>query len=106
MNKKLIKVDRNGTKYYEVETKCDRCGGRGGSDAWAYTGWTCYKCGGTGEGGWKIVKEYTPEYEAKLEEQRRKRAEKKEQAQRAKLPELKAEWLERNGKTIKFNRHK
>lgn len=24
---------------------CRRCNGRGGGDAWAYTGWTCYECG-------------------------------------------------------------
>ena len=65
----LIKTDRNGTKYYEGMVTCDRCGGRGGADAWQWTGWTCYKCGGTGKilGKWK---EYTPEYEAKLEAKR------------------------------------
>lgn len=25
---------------------CSRCGGQGGSQAWAYTGWTCYRCNG------------------------------------------------------------
>jgi len=25
---------------------CSRCGGQGGSQAWAYTGWTCYQCNG------------------------------------------------------------
>lgn len=71
----LIRVDRNGTKYYQGKITCDRCGGAGGADQWAYTGWTCYKCGGTGkiDGKWK---EYTAEYEKKLEERRRKRAEK------------------------------
>ncbi|AYK20477.1 hypothetical protein C0073_022335 (plasmid) [Aeromonas veronii] len=29
---------------------CGRCGGRGGSEAWSHTGWTCYQCGGTGKG--------------------------------------------------------
>lgn len=71
----LIKVDRNGTKYFSGLVTCSRCGGAGGAKQWAYTGWTCYECGGTGKvaGTWK---EYTPEYEAKLEERRRKRAEK------------------------------
>ena len=73
MEKKLIKVDRNGTKYFMIDGKCDRCGGAGGADQWAYTGWTCYKCGGTGKGKSEIIKEYTPEYEAKLEERRAKR---------------------------------
>lgn len=77
----LIKIDRNGTKYYEGMVACDRCGGQGGADAWRWTGWTCYKCGGTGKilGKWK---EYTPEYEAKLEAKRRAKYErlKEEQA--------------------------
>lgn len=25
---------------------CSRCGGAGGSQAWAFTGYTCYQCGG------------------------------------------------------------
>jgi ssDNA-binding Zn-finger/Zn-ribbon topoisomerase 1 len=25
---------------------CQRCGGAGGAQAWKYTGWTCYRCGG------------------------------------------------------------
>lgn len=96
MEGKLIRVDRNGTQYFEGMVSCDRCGGAGGADAWAYTGWTCYKCGGSGKqfATWKV---YTPEYEEKLAEQRRKRAEKKFQEQLAKAPELKAEWLEKNG---------
>lgn len=72
---KLIRIDRNGTKYFEGMISCDRCGGAGGADQWKYTGWHCYKCGGTGKihGKWK---EYTPEYEAKLEARRKARAEK------------------------------
>lgn len=73
MTKKLIKIDRNGTKYYMTKGYCSRCGGAGGADKWQFTGWTCYECGGTGEGRSEIIKEYTPEYEAKLEERRAKR---------------------------------
>ena len=93
---RLVRVDRNGTQYFEGMIACDRCGGQGGSDAWAYTGWTCYKCGGSGKqfDKWKV---YTPEYAQKLEEQRQKRAEKKYQEQLAKVPALKAEWLENHG---------
>ena len=71
----LIRVDKNGTKYYEGLVTCDRCGGAGGADQWKYTGWNCYKCGGKGKvlGKYKI---YTPEYEAKLEAKRRARREK------------------------------
>lgn len=68
----LIRVDKNGTKYFTGVEACDRCGGAGGADKWRFTGFTCYKCGGTGTQPAKW-KEYTPEYEAKLEERRAKR---------------------------------
>ena len=70
----LIRVDRNGTKYYEGDVPCSRCGGAGGADKWQFTGWTCYQCGGSGKehGKWK---EYTPEYEAKLNARRKAKAE-------------------------------
>ncbi len=32
----------------EGMVRCDRCGGAGGSSAWAGTGHNCYKCGGHG----------------------------------------------------------
>lgn len=73
----LIKIDKNGTKYYEGYIPCDRCGGAGGADQWKFTGFTCYKCGGNGK-IFSVWKEYTPEHEAKLAEQRRKRAEKRD----------------------------
>lgn len=68
----LIRVDKNGTKYYVGYEACDRCGGLGYADKWYFTGKTCYKCGGSGKqpASWK---EYTPEYEKKLEERRAKR---------------------------------
>ena len=65
----LIRVDRNGTKYYEGDVPCDRCGGAGSSKAWQFTGFTCYKCGGTGKVFGKWI-ERTPEYEAKLQARR------------------------------------
>lgn len=64
-NKTLIKIDKNGSKHWEGMVKCDRCGGQGSADAWKYTGYTCYKCGGTGQVYMKWI-ERTPEYEAKL----------------------------------------
>lgn len=33
------------------DDKCTRCGGAGGSDRWADTGWTCYQCEGSGRYG-------------------------------------------------------
>lgn len=83
-NRVYIRTDKNGTKIYHDYT-CPRCGGAGGSDKWAFTGWTCYECGGTGERHDKpeIIKVYTPEYRAKLDERNRIRWEK----QRAKKAE-------------------
>lgn len=72
--KTLIKTDRNGSKHYEGIVTCDRCGGAGGAENWKYTGWTCYKCNGTGKMKAKWI-ERTPEYEAKLEARRAKKAE-------------------------------
>lgn len=91
MNKKLIKVDRNGTKYFEVERPCERCGGAGGSDKWYFTGWTCYECGGNGRGKTEVVKEYTPEYEAKLAERRAKRRAKWEAEHAEEIAQAEAE---------------
>lgn len=72
MDKVLLKIDHNGTKYFRGLQPCPRCGGKGGSAMWEETGWTCYECGGSGviEAEWK---EYTPEHEAKLAKAREKR---------------------------------
>lgn len=79
----LIKIDRNGTKYYEGMITCDRCDGKGiyyiGVNngrlvpSWVDQG-VCFKCAGAGKvvGKWK---EYTPEYAEKLEAKRRAKAE-------------------------------
>lgn len=72
------RIDRNGTKHQVIETNCSRCGGAGGHAMWAYTGTTCFKCGGHGRQQSKR-KIYTEEHLAKLEAQRAKRAEKKRQ---------------------------
>ena len=95
--KKLIKVDKNGTKYYSHGCACSRCGGQGGSDAWLYTGWTCYQCGGSGIGPEIISKEYTPEYAAKLEARRTKRAEAKKAELAAKADETNKEFFQAQG---------
>ena len=65
-----IKTDKNGTKIYHDWT-CPRCGGAGQADKWIMTGKICYACGGSGKRARaKIVKEYTPEYWAKLNAKR------------------------------------
>ena len=61
----LIKIDKNGSKHFEGMVKCDRCGGQGGATQWNNTGYTCWKCGGSGQIFMKWI-ERTPEYEAKL----------------------------------------
>ncbi len=67
--KTLIKIDRNGTKHFADDT-CLRCGGAGARNEWFFTGSICYECGGTGHSRTRTWKEYTPEYEAKLEARR------------------------------------
>lgn len=74
--KELVKICKNGTKVWNEEVKCDRCGGLGGSDAWKYTGITCYKCNGTGRMTIRTL-EYTPEHEAELLAKRQKEAKKR-----------------------------
>lgn len=65
-----VRTDRNGTKIFHDWT-CPRCGGAGRSDNWWRTGYTCHACGGSGKRSTpKVVKEYTPEYAAKLEAKR------------------------------------
>jgi hypothetical protein len=73
MKPEYIRTDRNGTKIFHDWT-CTRCGGAGASDKWIFTGRTCYECGGSGRGHKPaIIKEYTPEYEAKLKARREAR---------------------------------
>jgi hypothetical protein len=65
-----IRTDKNGTKIFH-DWNCPRCGGAGQSDKWYFTGKTCWGCGGSGRRPTPaIVKEYTPEYAAKLEARR------------------------------------
>lgn len=96
MADKLIKIDKNGTKYY-ASTACRRCGGAGGAEQWALTGYTCYRCGGSGiDPHPQVYKEYTEEYAQKLEARRRKAQEKKDAERRAKAKELNKRFYEMN----------
>lgn len=76
MARVLIRIDRNGTKYWADDT-CKRCGGAGQRSEWYYTGLTCYECGGTGHTTPRIEKEYTQEYADLLKERRLAREAKK-----------------------------
>lgn len=96
MAKVLIKVDKNGTKYW-ADYVCDRCGGQGASEAWKYTGLTCYKCGGSG----RLVKpnvwkEYTPEHQQKLDEQRKRRLARELAKRKAEAEAQNAAFLRKN----------
>src|SRR5690348_10876304 len=55
-----------GAPYTTHPRTCSRCGGAGGADKWAHTGFTCYDCGGTGRRGDEVDKLYTADKLAKL----------------------------------------
>lgn len=96
MEKKLIKIDRNGTKYYTEHVACAKCCGRGRLSWTSYADGICFDCGGA---GWyeREVKEYTPEYQAKLDARRAAKAEAKREAAIAELMAHKDEALARLG---------
>lgn len=83
MERKLIKIDRNGSKHFEELVACPKCGGDGiykwgammsdlgGIPRPQFAG-TCWQCEGRGRVLVKTI-ERTPEYEAKLAERRAKR---------------------------------
>lgn len=98
----LIRIDRNGTKYWEGDVTCPRCGGggiyyvgvnNGQLIPSSFDNGKCWECKGTGKihSKWK---EYTPEYEAKRQarmqaklakiEEERKAIEEEEKAKEAK----------------------
>ena len=91
----LIKIDRNGSKHYEGDIKCDRCGGSG-IYAWCVRNGVvvptivdngvCHKCNGTGVVHSKWI-ERTAEYQAKLDAKRNA----KHEAERAKIEAERAE---------------
>jgi hypothetical protein len=39
-------TDDKGRPFRWEKVRCGRCGGAGGSDKWAHTGWTCFECDG------------------------------------------------------------
>lgn len=59
--------DSKGKPFITEQLPCSRCGGEGGSQKWAHTGFTCFDCGGTGKGRIVTVKLYTAEKLAKLD---------------------------------------
>ena len=103
MEKKLIKIDKNGTKYYS-DCTCQRCGGKGRISYYGYIyNGICFECNGSGVSKERITKVYTPEYAEKLEAKRQEKALKEKEAKIAELLAHEDEELERlgfkNGKT-------
>jgi len=71
------RFDEKGAAFTTHVRTCGRCGGAGGSDAWKFTGWTCYQCGGKGTDGTQTDKLYTAEKLAALDATRAKAAAKR-----------------------------
>lgn len=102
--RELIKTDKNGTKYWNTWVLCDRCCNGSGVYTWGgtingrpmYAG-TCFKCGGAGH-VWEIVKEYTPEYRAKLDAANEKRKAKQRAKWEAERAEREKAWAEQRAK--------
>jgi hypothetical protein len=71
----LVKVDKNGTKYF-ADDKCRKCGGKGFIYGYEHIdGARCWECSATGRVAKAYTwKEYTPEYAVKLEERRKAKA--------------------------------
>lgn len=95
MDAKLIKIDRNGSKHYEGNVACDRCGGAGYYAIGVRNmqpvlspldGGVCWKCHGAGSVHAKWI-ERTPEYQAKLDARRKAKWE----AEEAKIAAERAE---------------
>jgi len=65
-----VRTDRNGTKIYH-DNNCPRCCGHGSLERWAFTGKTCFACGGSGLRNKPLeIKVYTDEYQEKLDARR------------------------------------
>lgn len=95
--KKLIKVDKNGTKYYYNQCACGKCGGSGIIPYYIpVNGGECFDCHGSGIYEFES-KEYTPEYEAKLAARRAKKAEAKRLELVAKSAEKNQEFFQKQG---------
>ena len=104
-NKKLIKIDKNGSKHWEGIIDCPKCGGVGlvvhhmenGLPSYNWTdGGVCWKCSGSGKVVSKWI-ERTPEYEAKLAEKRKAKADAKEADQKAHADEANAAFFQKQG---------
>jgi hypothetical protein len=61
-------IDADTAKPYAmIQYPCCRCGGQGGSEAWKFTGWTCYRCNGACLDSPRRVPLYTADRLARLD---------------------------------------
>ena len=84
---------------------CSRCGGQGGSEAWKFTGYTCYQCGGRNSMGYHVrqTKLYTADRLAALRATAEKKAAKKRAEAKRKANAKRREfitWAKPHGKLI------
>lgn len=71
---KNYRFNDKGQPYVALRQNCSRCGGAGGAEAWRFTGWTCYRCGGKGDDPSPLIlKLYTAEKNASLDAAQAKR---------------------------------
>lgn len=80
---------------FAYQDRCGRCGGAGGSDKWAHTGFTCFDCGGSGKGKVRVVPLYTAEQLTKLNAAADRRQAKKRAEAEAAAAKREAERTER-----------
>lgn len=85
------------------QTKCSRCGGAGGSDAWKFTGWTCFQCAGSGKGPIVMDKLYTREKLDKLVAASAKREAAKQAKHAEKQAQLEADRAQRRAQFLVDN---
>lgn len=70
--------EETGRPFHRYESACMRCGGAGGADKWAHTGWKCFDCAGSGKGPILRERLYTAEERARLDFAAAKREAKRE----------------------------
>lgn len=88
-----VRTDKNGTMYYN-DYACGRCWGTGYYGPVCVHGGICFECGGTGKRTTpRVVKKYTPEYQAKLDAKRAIKNEKKRAEQIENAIENSQKWF-------------
>lgn len=86
---------RGDSGYIVKRGPCSRCGGQGGADAWRYTGFTCYRCGGRNSMSFEVrdARVYVADKLAKLEAATEKKRQTKLAAARRKADKQRREFI-------------